>query len=235
MEQHFELKEYNTKKKKGTYLVIKTEGQKTNYYKYDYDTPIDAYLQYDKEKKENKKTKYSLEKYKQEYKNFLETKSKTPLLRQKIKRHIQKITNRPNITDIFKKGISATVIRNTENITTKDIQEALKKVLRPLVIDNRFLEILAQNNNVEQYKSRLEHNIRILNNKGEELSTGNTTNKNTYTVVQELQKNLRKGEEITDGSKTQFQNKMNMLKYNMNNKKSGNLHTIELTIILRKG
>lgn len=242
MKQNFRLVELNNKSRQGLYIYVKTGKKRGSYYKYDYETPIDAYLEYDKRKHDKRtKKKYSLRTTKKTYRQTLKgEKSKNKKLQERTKRQIRKITKRPKIQTLIKKGIQSTTIKNSYTANRNNIKEAIKKILQPLVIDKQFLEILSLPHNVEQFKSRLEHRITTTGTNNERLNTGNTTNKSTYTVIQELQKNTKKGEEILNDNsyteqQTPFYMKMKNLKYNMNPEKEGRIKNISVTIILRKG
>lgn len=233
MEQNFRLVTLNNKSRKGLYLYVKTGKNRGNYYKYNYDTPIDAYLDYDKTKK---KTQKSLHAYKKNYNASIQkTTTKDKKFQARIKRKISQIKKRPQIKNLLKKGVSDSTIKNAYYAKKNTIQQAIKKALKPLVLDNKFLEILSQPVNVEQFKNRLEHRIKVTDKTGKELSHGNTMQKNTYNVIQEIQQNTKRGEGIEEGSKTPFYRKMKNLKYNMQHTNEGNIGNISVTIILRKG
>lgn len=133
------------------------------------------------------------------------------------------------------KGINHITFQNIRKITQKEETTALKKLLGKLVLDKELLNIIIQEENLKKLKTRFEHRIEIIGNKGELLGTTAKTNETPKTIIQQLKDIIIEGEETKKGD---YRLSERFKKYNFQQyqqEKEGYVNRAKLTIIFRKG
>lgn len=238
--REFYFVELHNKSRQGLYLHIRSKGGKGHYYKVNPEEPIDPIIKYHEDRHEKHKPKGSLRAYRKTYarlasKERLSRKERSKPLTRQADRYVKKIQQRKPIKDLLKTGLGTSTIKNALTATNKSIQYALQQALGPLVLDKGLLNILTTHQNLQKIADRLEHRIKL---HGKETELGNSTifKKTTQQVIQELQNNFKKGEEVDDESPNNTGTKLKNLGYQEYQKTTkGKLHSIEVQIIFRKG
>lgn len=138
--------ELDNKSRKGKYIYVKVPKQKARYYKQKEGISVDNYLKAYEGKLRVKK------------KGVVEYKGKSP-----ADLYVERIKSRPRIDSLISKGISDKAeIPNLLNADRKVVREAYKTMLRPLVRDEKLLDILAMDENVEKFKYRIQTTIQLI-------------------------------------------------------------------------
>lgn len=220
------LVQLNNKSRQGTYIYIKSKGKPSRYYKLKEDTPIDVYAEFYKNKYEQKNTK-TLKEIKTKYQKQNQNTEK---------KYKQKIQARPSINKIIKKGIGTGTIQNILESENQELNKAKKQTLQNLVLDQQLLQLLITRENYKKIKNRIECRISMKNNKNETLATFSTFNKEPEEIIHNLKTKFKQNETIDPHSKSQAINKLKFYGYvNIDGKKTGKLHSIQMQIIFRKG
>lgn len=150
-----ELKDLNSKSRKGLYYYIKLDGFKGDYYKYNDAYSVDSYVEFYKDKHVYKKKKGSLQAYQRYFQQDTENKSdfKTNTeLQKRVKSYYKKVDSQPRVQSSIKKGITKNVIPNLFTSSNDAAVESTKAILKPLVRDTRLLSLLATDENVKKVK-----------------------------------------------------------------------------------
>lgn len=234
---HFHITHLNNKSRKGLYAYVKHKGKRGQYYKLNDGDTIDPILQYYRDRYIKKKPKGSIRAYKKTYsQRSAGTKMKRTSISRQADHYLRKSRKKPTLAKAFKKGITNSVLNDSLSASYNAINVALKQLFRPLVLDNDLLDALAQPETVNKLRNRLEHRITLKGTRGEVLATSGIFKKGTYEAVQELQKKLSKGEQVTQESPNAVREKLKALGYTgYGYQQNGSVQTVHMNIIFRKG
>lgn len=230
------ITQLNNKSRKGTYIYIKQPKKKGSYYKFNEEIPIDAYVEYYKDKNNinKRKKKGTLKQYKKAYTN--KPIKKAHKLKSQAKKYQEKIAKQPKINDVINTGISESTIKDGHQTNNDEIKYAKQKLLKNLVLDKELLNILIKHENFKKIQNRLEYRITFKDHKNEIIGTTSIFNKQPEEVMQKLQKAIKKGELISEDSKSQAIQKLKFYNFvNINIKKTAKLQRAEIKLIFRKG
>jgi hypothetical protein len=232
----------NNKSRKGTYVYIKGEKkQPSRYYKFDDDTPIDAYVEFYKDRyTKQRKVKGTVYEYKKAYSQTEKPKRKKGVRKSKLMsqadRYKKKISKRPSVQGAIKKGIGEAEILNPHKSENQDIIRAKRKLLEKLVLDDDLLDLVISQENFKKIKSRVEYRVTFKDKEGDIIGTASLFNKNPEEAVERIKKATKIGELMSDDSKSQSMQKLKFHNFvNINIKKSAKLGRAEIKLIFRKG
>lgn len=223
-----EIKTINTKQRKGTYIYVKAPKTEGMTLKYNDNIPLTTYKNYYIDKYLEKKD-VNFSEYKKEWKTYKTTHKlgKTP------NNYLKKLHNQPNIKKLIKKGITNVTIKNTTNITPQKIHQHTKKLLKPLVLDNELLELIAKSENIQKIKHRLEYRIILQDKQGKILGETGVFNKTPEEVLNDLNKSLKPNQTLSQNSTYTLKiEQKGFQKYQHHN--DGNYDHSNITIIFRK-
>ena len=106
------------------------------------------------------------------------------------KQYINKIKTKPKINQTINKGTTQTTIKNTQTVTTQQIQKAKEQLLQPLIKDETIKQIMTTDENFNKLKHRLTHNITAYNKQGEIILTTQKYNETIQETIQKTNKDL---------------------------------------------
>lgn len=238
-----EIKQFNNKNRKGTYIYLKEPNKKGAYYKINTTEQLDPIIQYHKDKTQ-KNTQGTIKQYKNAWQQaFKNQKPKKPnktytYADQKVKKFRKNRKLQQNI----RRGLTNVTINNTLNTTTTEIHKKTKELLRPLVYDQQILNLLATDHNMQKLKIRLEHRITLKGKNEEQLGTASIFQKTSNETIIQLKDAFKTGEAITPNTRTKggltipsTSTKLKQLGYKgINIITNGELRSIKTTIIFRK-
>lgn len=171
-----QLVELDNKSRKGKYIYIKVPRQKARYYKKQEGVSVDNYIKAYEGKIRVKK------------KGVVEYKGKKP-----ADVYVEKVKSRPRIDSLISKGISENAeIGDLKNADRATVRKAYKDMLRPLVKDEKLLDILALEENVEKFKYRIQTKITIVGLDGKIKLTFSGFNKSIDNIFNDFGKIINK-------------------------------------------
>lgn len=158
----------DNKSRKGWYVYVKTPDKRPSYYKKRIDVPIDAYLQYHLDKnKKRRKIKGSLKQYETVFtKRNMRGLKVSDSLKRFASRYLRGIKKRPTIQGAIKGGITNTTLTNIHGKTESDIRGTYYELLKPLVLDNKLLDLLTLEENINKIKNRFQYDVKLLDRNG---------------------------------------------------------------------
>lgn len=219
-ELNVQIKEYNNKSRKGTYIYIKEKGKPPKIWKYYEGTAIDGYVE-----------RYIKPQKKESYKPKKGKKRLTP------KEYYEKVSKRPSISKILKKGETEVQIHDiTKWNRLKEIDHR-RKLLGRLIADKQIKEIMTQDINFSKLINRLEHKIFVMDTNNQEIMRFSIMGRPTNKVIYELQKTLKKGMRIRDEGSAGITGRLEHMgyKYFKWNKEIGTIGRIRIKTTLTKG
>lgn len=222
----YQFKTIKRKGKETEVIYAKTTGEKGKYYKFNgHPYELDAIKEYH-EKGMKKGLKTLKERYTKATKYYTKklpkgTDKETKKLKQKIKRKtpIQHIT----------KGIQTITINNPTTITTTQIKEKTKELLKNLVLDKELLNIITQEQNLQKIKTRFQ-NTTIYTEQNKTIGRSDLYNATPTEAINEIKRKITKGMRI--GYKTL---KQTLTKWQNTFYQEGNANQITMKITFRKG
>lgn len=219
--ENWKLVNLNNKNRKGTYIYI--QGR---YYKYHGKRgEIEATIQYHKDnKRKNKKgTRGSyIRKYKKEEKQGI--------------KYLKKIKKKGTIEQNIKKGIGKATITNISRTGNTQKKQALRKLLKNLVIDKEIREIMILPENINKLKHRMEYKITFYNDEAEPLLRSSKMNTTIENVLQDTQWVEQQRERIDNTSPQKVTEQLKRTGWkNIQLTKEGNCTHTKLEIKFMKG
>lgn len=168
----------DNKTRKGKYIYIKERKGKARYYKHTEGISLDNYLNAFRGKLKVKK------------KGVVEYKGKKP-----AEIYVKKIRRQKTLDSLIGKGISEkTTVSDLLKVDRAGIRIAYKQMLKPLVKDEKLLDILALNENVEKYKYRIESRVSVISADGKILMEFMAHNKSIDNTITDFGKIKEKGD-----------------------------------------
>lgn len=138
------------------------------------------------------------------------------------------------IDKAIENGITSTQINDLYTFPAQEINKTYKKLLEPLVQDPDLLDLLANEDNIQKIKHRLEFQITIKNQQNQPLATATHIGQKTLIdVIKDIQKLTMEKQTIEDYSKT-IQKLLENRKWQFQYHMKGDIKTIQCTMIFRK-
>ena len=195
---NIKILQLNNKSRKGTYVYIKLPKVKGSYYKFDENVPIDAYVEYYKDRNNTRrKVKGTITEYKKAYAYHEPIKRKKGQRKSKVMRQAdiykKKISKRPTVNKAINKGIGQSDIFDAHNSQNQDIIKAKKSLLKNLVLDEDLLNLVISQENFKKIQARLEYRITFKDEQGGIIGTTSMFNKQPEKVLEKLKKVVSKG------------------------------------------
>lgn len=223
----------NNKTRKGTYIYLKEKNYPARYYEYKAGDIIDSYKEHYINTYILKNKKATIKQYKQAYTQATQTGQKHELINQQAYKYIEQLKNKPSVQKAIKTGITTTIIKNAQNAGNTQLKKAKTELLEPLVLDKQLLKLLIKDENFNKLKHRLEYQILGKGKNGEKRISATKFNTEPETIIEELKKTIKQNEE-TNMSNYIKKLELNAWK-NMEKGQNGQINTIDLKIIFRKG
>lgn len=236
--EKIDIRDLNNKSRKGRYVYIKIGNNRGSYYKYDENIPIDAYVNYYKDKYIKKVKTTSVRRYTKAYAGKLEGvrfKKRTRPIRQ-AEQYIQKLKRtRPQLHEALKTGITTTKIKDIRTATDNMIQHAKKQLMRPIVLDTQLLDIITTRENMKKLQERIEYRLQFIDKKGNILASDSKIGPDPDKITHQLKEIIKPMEEITKDTYSNLKKKLEELGFeNWRLYKAGKVWRTEMTMIFRK-
>lgn len=152
------------------------------------------------------------------------------------KQHRKVLKKKPKIDQTIQKGITTATINNALETTQDQINKAKKDLLKPIVEDEEILKLLTTHENFKKLTHRLEHRITLKDKRGNVLGTSGIFARHIETTIQQLRQTTKRDMNIDKDNKYTISQKLEDLGYeHYKHNKDGNLHSIQIKIIFRKG
>lgn len=209
--------ELKNKTRTGKYVYVKMgKGGHSKYYKYDENLGLEDYLTI-----AQSKIKYT--------KGGVSKALQTPTyLHERIKR-------KKTIDALLKRGVSQAHLNNALTLSSKQLNERIRTLLRERVHDEGIIEILLQESNMQKLKKRFGYEAILLGKNGEELATLTNYEKITpKQALKELRFGVKTGEEVVDNY-PRIADRLKKAGWKYNHKINGVVYSVKLHIVFRKG